>query len=574
MGAGADAPVGGRVGDGADFFVSYAEVDRPWAEWISWHLEDAGYRVVLQAWDFSAGAHLIRELDWAVSTTARTVAVVSASYLDSAYGEAQWQAAWAADPSGNARKLVAVRVEDCSLPGFLGLLVGADLFGLEQEEAGVRLLAAVAGGRGKPHRPVAFPGGASPARPWFPGSSGSLLAGWRRVADADPYWLGVHRPIQVSGVADGDLPAYVARDVDEAVDGVHAKITAAAERGGFVLLIGDSSVGKTRTVYEAVRAVVSDWWLVHPADAAAVGALVGLRPRQLVVWLDEIQNYLDGDHGLTAGVLRGLLDGPGPVVVVATIWPDRFARYTALPDRDSDEDRHREQRSLLWLADSVQIDSTFSHAEYDRAERSAQTDPKLRAALATADYGLTQTLAAAPQLVARWEQAIASGGPARGPYRSALLTAALDAARLGARAPLPAALLRAAAPGYCNARQQARAPGDWFEDALAYATDNNTMHGAAAALDPAGLGGMGNITGYITADYLLQYATRARHGNRPPASLWTALRDHLTDPNDIDRIATATYDRRIYTIAVPLLRTRADNGDEFAAYRLAELLVS
>ena len=67
-----------------------------------------------------------------------------------------------------------------------------------------------------------------------------------------------------------------------------------------------------------------------------------------------------------------------------------------------------------------------------------------------------------------------------------MLTAALDAARLGARAPLSADLLRAAAPGYCTSQQQAEAPDNWFEQALAYATGK--LHGAAAALSPAAAG--------------------------------------------------------------------------------------
>ena len=70
-----------------------------------------------------------------------------------------------------------------------------------------------------------------------------------------------------------------------------------------------------------------------------------------------------------------------------------------------------------------------------------------------AGYGLTQTLAAAPQLVARWQDAQTASQ-----YAWAVLTAALDAARLGARAPLSADFLRAAAPGYCTSAQQAEAP--------------------------------------------------------------------------------------------------------------------
>jgi hypothetical protein len=72
-------------------------------------------------------------------------------------------------------------------------------------------------------------------------------------------------------------------------------------------------------------------------------------------------------------------------------------------------------------------------------------------ALDTVGYGLTQTLAAAPQLVARWEDAQAAS-----PYGWAVLTAALEAARLGARAPLSAELLRAAAPGYCTSQYLVR----------------------------------------------------------------------------------------------------------------------
>jgi hypothetical protein len=64
--------------------------------------------------------------------------------------------------------------------------------------------------------------------------------------------------------------------------------------------------------------------------------------------------------------------------------------------------------------------------------------------------------------VDRWQDARVAD-----PYGWAVLTAALDVARLGGRAPLPADLLRAAAPGYCTSAQQAEAPGNWFERALA-----------------------------------------------------------------------------------------------------------
>jgi phage replication-related protein YjqB (UPF0714/DUF867 family) len=41
-----------------DFFISYTGKDQKWAEWIAWHLEEAGYSTVLQAWDFHASRNL------------------------------------------------------------------------------------------------------------------------------------------------------------------------------------------------------------------------------------------------------------------------------------------------------------------------------------------------------------------------------------------------------------------------------------------------------------------------------------------------------------------------------------
>jgi hypothetical protein len=41
------------------------------------------------------------------------------------------------------------------------------------------------------------------------------------------------------------------------------------------------------------------------------------------VWLDELQRYLDGKHGLTAAVVRTLLNAPHPAVIIGTLWPDR-----------------------------------------------------------------------------------------------------------------------------------------------------------------------------------------------------------------------------------------------------------
>ena len=232
--------------------------------------------------------------------------------------------------------------------------------------------------------------------------------------------------------------------------------------------------------------------------------------------------------------------------------------------RPTGADPHAREREVLDLAAMVRIAAEFSAAEQDRARAAAARDPRLRIALGAADYGLTQTLAAAPQLVARWQDAQAANL-----YAWAVLTAALDAARLGARAPLSAEFLRAAAPGYCTSRQQAEAPDNWFEQALAYATGK--LHGAAAALSPAGVG-MGRIAGYIAADYLIQHASRERRSVRVPASTWDAVLGFIRDPADAARVGDSARNRLLYQYAIPLYRHAADLGDKDGAWELANLL--
>jgi hypothetical protein len=400
---------------------------------------------------------------------------------------------------------------------------------------------------------------------WERASTADLArpAGGVRVRDARPRLLGMHAAISVPGVPDDVPPQYVLRDVDAAEFGIRARVEAAAQRGGFVLLVGGSSVGKTRCAFEAVRTLMPDWWLVNPAGPAEVTALAQAPPPRTVVWLDELQRYLDGEHGLTSAAVRTLLGTAYPAVIIGTIWPDRYNAYTTLPAPGGTDPRARE-REVLDLADVVRIDPEFSPAEQARARAAAARDPRLRIALESAGYGLTQTLAAAPQLVARWEDARTAS-----PYGWAVLTAALDAVRLGARSPLGIDFLHAAAPGYCTSQQQAEAPENWFEQALAYATGK--LYGAVAALSPAGAG-MGRVAGYTVADYLIQHASRERRYARVPASTWDAVLSHIRDPADTARLAQSARNRLLYRYAIPLYRHATEAGEWFTAGPLADLL--
>lgn len=396
---------------------------------------------------------------------------------------------------------------------------------------------------------------------WERASTADLAkpAGAIRVREARPRELGVHPSIQVEPTA-ADMPVYVPRDRDP---DLREHVRAVGRRGGLVLLTGRSSVGKTRMLVEAINAELSDWWLLHPTNAAAVRLLAESPTPQTVVWLDELQNYLDQPGGLTAGVVRGLLTAG--TVVVATMWPDEYVTRTALRTPGQD-DPYANDRELLGLAIVIDVLS-FSPAERGRAEDLAADDPRLRIALDTssADVGVTEVLAAGPELVRRWENA-----PHVECYGAAVITAGLDAQRVGARAPLTVQFLTAAAPAYLSGSQQAGAPVDWVEQALRYAIE--PVHGATACLIPVPAG-MGEVAGYVTADYLHQHARKIRRAVLLPEVVWDALVEHH-DPGDTYRLARSADLRGRFVDAITLARKAAAASDKSGARLLAELLCS
>jgi len=543
---------GAHQGRRWDVALSFAGAQRDYVGQVAQALKARGVRCFYDAdeqvrlW----GTHLVEELPRIYAHESSAVVVfVSAEYAGRDWTRLERRAAFSEAVAQAGVYVLPARFDDSDLPGLLPDVVAVDLRRYSPGQFADLVVEKLADLAISPSlRAVGVDG---------------VPAGGVRVSEVDPRRLGVHAAISVPGVADEVPPEYVLRDVDSAEFGVRAQVGAAAQRGGFVLLVGGSSVGKTRCAAEAVRALLPDWWLVHPAGPTQVAALVQAPKPRTVVWLDELQRYLDGEHGLTGGAVRALLSSPHPALIIGTLWPDRYTAYTTVP-APGGADPHAREREVLDLAAVIRIDTVFSAAEQDRARAAAASDLRLKIALGVAGYGLTQTLAAAPQLVTRWEDAQTAS-----PYAWAVLTAALDMARLGASAPLSTGLLRAAAPGYCTGQQQAEAPDNWFEQALAYATGK--LHGAAAALTPVGAG-MGQLVGYTVAEYLIQYGSRERRDARVRASTWAAVVVHSRGPADTARLADSARSRLLYRYAIPLYLHAADAGDRYAARRLADLL--
>src|SRR6266542_5173768 len=141
-----------------DFFVSYTGTDSAWAEWIAWHLEQAGYSTVLQAWDFRAGGNFVLEMDRASRKAQRTIAVLSPAYLESLYTRPEWAAAFAQDPTGERGALVPVRVAPVELTGLLRPIIYIDLVGRDEVTARDALIQGIRFDRGRPTVAPTFPG--------------------------------------------------------------------------------------------------------------------------------------------------------------------------------------------------------------------------------------------------------------------------------------------------------------------------------------------------------------------------------------------------------------------------------
>jgi hypothetical protein len=124
----------------------------------------------------------------------------------------------------------------------------------------------------------------------------------------DPVTLGVHPAAALvdpetatnESAARGGLglpsrvPVYVPRDLDARLDAALAK---ALSQGRLVLLRGDSTAGKSRAAFEAMRRLPGDLRLLVPLHRGSLRVLLDgrLELRDLVVWLNDLERYLGAD---------------------------------------------------------------------------------------------------------------------------------------------------------------------------------------------------------------------------------------------------------------------------------------
>jgi len=303
-----------------------------------------------------------------------------------------------------------------------------------------------------------------------PGRSGQLP----RVSEVSPYRLGTSRSTYAPDDAHRNDP-YVYREVD-------ARLREAISRREppFVIVVGDSKAGKSRTAFEAVLAALPAA-LIVPTNTEALGKQfsldppLDLRPAPAVLWLDDL------DETSLGALTPGLLDRLGSeVVVVASMTSQRRDRITR-----SDSDIGRAARVALARAKEIPLDAELTDEE--RGEARARY-PEERF-----DHGIGEPLVAADHLTAKF-----NAGRTDNPTGHAVLQVAIDWRRAGLGRPILDSELRALYPQYLPSIRAGLEPSDQlYQDGLAWACEPLVSH--VALLDKVTAG---KEHGFVAFDYL------------------------------------------------------------------------
>jgi len=144
-----------------DFLITYTTVDEEIAEWVAFCLEDAGYQVIFQKWDFRPGNNFVLLMNRALIVAKQTIAILSPAYEEALFTQPEWAAIFSDDPKGIKRGLIPVRVVDFKPKGLLKGIIYIDLVphlkNSDRDGARIALVNGIREGRAKPGCEPAFP---------------------------------------------------------------------------------------------------------------------------------------------------------------------------------------------------------------------------------------------------------------------------------------------------------------------------------------------------------------------------------------------------------------------------------
>ncbi|MEZ5381377.1 MAG: hypothetical protein R2754_06210 [Microthrixaceae bacterium] len=280
------------------------------------------------------------------------------------------------------------------------------------------------------------------------------------VAEVVPTDIGVD-PAAQSILPGGRRPEYVERMKDAELS---SALREAVSGGGprIVVVRGPSKVGKSRSLFEALRRSVGDGWsplLVAPVDGAAVTAVLtpGEEPTvdadQAVLWLDDLEPFLNsGVSWRTLNEWNAVADGR---VVVATYGGKGSSRVA--DERNSALTSAAQE--VLQHAAVVTLGETTEGEVAGLRSRLGSSDMT-----AVEEHGLAAFLVAGPLLEWKLNDRHLDPGEPESREGVACVHAVVDWARCGRTDPIPIPVLRGLWAGRCPGAEE-----DSFDVALRWA---------------------------------------------------------------------------------------------------------
>jgi tetratricopeptide (TPR) repeat protein len=242
-----------------DIYLSYVPEDRLWADWISAVLAPKGIHIVRPATASAAGGNTREDAERGAAAASRTIAILSAAYMQSPQARGVWDAMGAADPAGTSRRLIPIRVGETRLEQPFSERTVVDLTRRDASQATDELLKAL----GHPPKLADPLAGQAAAEPRYP----------RTIP---PVWRVPTRNASFTGR-------------NEVLEKLHDQLIGKSTAVVLpVALHGQGGVGKTQVAQEYAHRFMADydlvWWvpseqrdLINPS-LAELAQHLGVRP--------------------------------------------------------------------------------------------------------------------------------------------------------------------------------------------------------------------------------------------------------------------------------------------------------
>ncbi|MFI0249665.1 tetratricopeptide repeat protein [Streptomyces californicus] len=377
---------------------------------------------------------------------------------------------------------------------------------------------------------------------------------WPLAGEWEALAAGVHRA-RTDDSGDAVTP-YVPRDQDHLI---RTRLRRAADTGGLVLVVGDSTAGKTRACFEALQAELPDYRVLAPtagSDLVAAIEVIARSATRCAVWLDDLELYL-GPQGLEPGLVAEFVRQRIPVL--ATMRHQQFEVFATFGDiQGVGTERVGSVLTgarVLRQLEVVDLDRIWTSSELERAGE-ADDDRIADALTHHGPYGLAEYLAAGPALLQEWHRAARPGGH---PRAAALIAAAVDLARTGLAPPYTRSLLTEAHEPYLTAAGGPLLRPESLDTAMTWAS--RRRHGATSMLTPTE-----DPDAWGVFDYLTDHTD-----TRIPDTLWHTALQHATSTNELTIIGGRAHEVAP-GIAEASYRRAVEAGDSYAMVNLGILL--